>query len=115
MIDAKERMVARTPDTNTARANAKTPAVQEAIARGGSNSPMTQTREGIAVETVHRVLAGTEGWSVHVGVPLAELNAPVSRSLRSVVWWNCCERGARYRARPGDSSGDCPTASYGST
>ena len=34
------------------------------------------------VETVHRVLAGTEGWSVHVGVPVAELNAPVSRSLR---------------------------------
>ena len=42
----------------------------------------TQTREGMDVETVHRVLAGTEGWSVHVGVPLAELNAPVSRSLR---------------------------------
>ena len=82
VIDAKERMVARTPDTNTARANAKTPAVQEAIARGGSNSRNTKTREGMDVETVHRVLAGTEGWSVHVGVPLAELNAPVSRSLR---------------------------------
>ena len=82
VIDAKERMVARTPDTSTARANAKTPAVQEAIARGGSNSRNTKTREGMDVETVHRVLAGTEGWSVHVGVPLAELNAPVSRSLR---------------------------------
>jgi two-component system sensor histidine kinase UhpB len=82
VIDAKEKMVARTPDTKTGSADTKTPAVQEAIARGGSNSLRTQTREGMDVETVHRVLAGTEGWSVHVGVPLAELNAPVSRSLR---------------------------------
>ena len=52
------------------------------MARGGSNSARTQTREGIDVETVHRVLAGTEGWSVHVGVPVSQLNAPVSRSLR---------------------------------
>ena len=82
VIDAKKKVVARTPDTNTASADTKTPAVQEAIARGGSNSLRTQTREGMDVETVHRVLAGTEGWSVHVGVPVAELNAPVSRSLR---------------------------------
>ena len=82
VIDAKQRMVARTPDTQAASADAKTPAVQEAIARGGSNSLKTQTREGMDVETVHRVLAGTEGWSVNVGVPVAELNAPVSRSLR---------------------------------
>ena len=82
VIDAKEKIVARTPDTKAANADAKTPAVQEAIARGSSNSLRTQTREGIDVETVHRVLAGTEGWSVHVGVPVAELNAPVSRSLR---------------------------------
>ncbi|WP_291846409.1 ATP-binding protein [Bradyrhizobium sp.] len=80
VIDAKERMVARTPDTKSANADAKTPAVQEAIARGGSRR--TQTREGVDVETIHRVLAGTEGWSVNVGVPLAELNAPVFRSLR---------------------------------
>ena len=82
VIDAKEKIVARTPDTKTAKAGATTPAVQEAMARGGSNSARTQTREGIDVETVHRVLAGTEGWSVHVGVPVSELNAPVSRSLR---------------------------------
>lgn len=82
VIDAKEKIVARTPDTKVARAVATTPAVQEAMARGGSTSPRTQTREGIDVETVHRVLAGTDGWSVHVGVPASELNAPVSRSLR---------------------------------
>jgi len=82
VIDAKEKIVARTPDTRIAKAGATTPAVQEAMARGGSNSPRTQTREGIDVETVHRVLTGTDGWSVHVGVPVSELNAPVSRSLR---------------------------------
>jgi len=82
VIDAREKIVARTPDTRTASASATTPAVQEAIAKGGSNSQRTQTREGVDVETVHRVLAGTEGWSVHVGVPVSELNAPVSRSLR---------------------------------
>ena len=85
VIDAKDEIVARTPDGKAISASAKTPAVQEAIARGGSNSLRTQTREGMDVETVHRALAGTEGWSVHVGVPLAELNAPVSRSLQLLV------------------------------
>jgi signal transduction histidine kinase len=82
VIDAKEKIVARTPEVKVAKAVATTPAVQEAMARGGSNSARTQTREGVDVETVHRVLAGTDGWSVHVGVPVSELNAPVSRSLR---------------------------------
>lgn len=82
VVDAREKIVARTPDTRAASASASTPAVQEAMARGGSNALRTQTQEGIDVETVHRVLAGTEGWSVHVGVPVADLNAPVSRSLR---------------------------------
>jgi len=82
VIDAKEKIVARTPDTTTPRAVATTPAVQEAIARVGSNSPRTQTREGVDVETIHSELDGTDGWSVHVGVPVSELNAPVSRSLR---------------------------------
>jgi len=81
LVDAKDNIVARTPDTKAAKAGAPTPSVQDAMARG-SNAPRTQTREGIDVETVHRVLAGTEGWSVHVGVPVSELNAPVSRSLR---------------------------------
>ncbi|UPJ51319.1 histidine kinase [Bradyrhizobium sp. 200] len=85
VIDAKDEIVARTPDSRAVSASAKTPAVQEAIARGGSNSLRTQTREGMDVETVHRALAGTEGWSVHVGVPVAELNAPVSRSLQLLV------------------------------
>lgn len=82
VIDAKEKIVARTPEVKAAKAVATTPAVQDAMARGGSNSARTQTREGVDVETVHRVLAGTDGWSVHVGVPVSELNAPVSRSLR---------------------------------
>ena len=85
VVDAKEKIVARTPDTKMTKAGVTTPAVQEAMARGGSNSPRTETREGVAVETVHRVLTGTEGWSVHVGVPVTELNAPVSRSLRLLV------------------------------
>jgi two-component system sensor histidine kinase UhpB len=85
VIDAKDEIVARTPDAQAVSASAKTPAVQEAIARGGSNSLRTRTSEGMDVETVHRALAGTEGWSVHVGVPVAELNAPVSRSLQLLV------------------------------
>jgi signal transduction histidine kinase len=79
VIDAREKIVARTPDTKPA--DTRTPAVQEAMARSGTNAVRAQTREGVDVETVHRTLAGTEGWSVHVGVPVSELNAPVSRSL----------------------------------
>ena len=85
VVDAKERIVARTPDNGFGSGDAKTPAVQEAIARGKSNSLRTKTSEGLDVETVHRALAGTEGWSVHVGVPVSELNAPVSRSLRLLI------------------------------
>ncbi|MDI1266875.1 MAG: cache domain-containing protein, partial [bacterium] len=85
VVDAREKIVARTPDTQKGSAVATTPAVQEAIARGGSNVVRTRTLEGIDVETIHRRLAGTEGWSVHVGVPLAELNAPVSRSLQLLI------------------------------
>ncbi|MGY3608399.1 MULTISPECIES: sensor histidine kinase [unclassified Bradyrhizobium] len=81
VVDAKERIVARTPNREIGSGDATTPAVQEAIARGKSNSLRTKTSEGLDVETVHRTLAGTDGWSVHVGVPLAELDAPVSRSL----------------------------------
>jgi signal transduction histidine kinase len=79
VVDAREKIVARTPDTKPA--DTRTPAVQEAMARG-ANAARTQTGEGVDVETVHRALAGTDGWSVHVGVPVSELNAPVSRSLR---------------------------------
>lgn len=81
VIDAKEQIVARSPNDQTAPAEARAPAVQEAIARGSSGSFQIRTREGVDVETLHRTLVGTDGWSVHVGIPASELNAPVSRSL----------------------------------
>jgi signal transduction histidine kinase len=85
VVDAKESIVARTPTKELASGNVTTPAVQEAIARGRPNSLRTRTTDGLDVETVHRALAGTEGWSVHVGVPTSELDAPVSRSLRLLI------------------------------
>jgi len=85
VVDAKEEIVARTPYKKEASGNAATPAVQEAIARGRSNSLRTLSTNGLNVETVHRELSGTDGWSVHVGVPVSELDAPVSRSLRLLV------------------------------
>jgi signal transduction histidine kinase len=81
VIDAKEQIVARSPNDQAAPAEARAPAVQEAIARGSSGSFQIRTREGVDVETLHRTLVGTDGWSVHVGIPASELNAPVSRSL----------------------------------
>ncbi len=42
-------------------------------------------------------LAGTEGWSVHVGVPVAELNAPVSRSLQLLVAGTAASVGSLSR------------------
>ena len=113
VIDAKEKIVARTPDTKTASAGATTPAVQEAMARGGSNSARTQTREGIDVETVHRVLAGTEGWSVHVGVPVSRTECSRIPLLAAVVWRHGRERWARHRPRAGDRPGNCPAAPHG--
>ena len=85
VVDAKEQIVARTPDKELASTSAKTPAVQEAIARGKSHSLHARTDEGVDVETMHLVMEGTEGWSVRVGVPVSELNAPVARSLRVLI------------------------------
>ena len=85
VVDAKEQIVARTPDKELASTSARTPAVQEAIARGKSHSLHARTDEGVDVETMHLVMAGTEGWSVRVGVPVSELNAPVARSLRVLI------------------------------
>ena len=85
VVDAKEQIVARTPDRPVAGGDATIPAIQEAIARGRPESVHAKTFEGLDVETIHRVLADTEGWSVHVGVPVSELNAPVSRSLRVLI------------------------------
>lgn len=84
VLDAKQQIVARTPDKELASGGG-TPAVQEAIARGRSQSLPARTNDGMDVETMNRVMAGTEGWSVHVGVPVSELNAPVSRSLRVLI------------------------------
>ena len=81
VIDAKEQIVARSPNDVAAPAEARAPAVQEAIARGSSGHFQIRTRQGLDVETLHRTLVGTDGWSVHVGIPASELNAPVSRSL----------------------------------
>ena len=85
VVDASENIVARTPYTEPAKGSPATPAVQEAIARGRSSSLSTLTTNGLNVETVHQELAGTNGWSVHVGVPVSDLNAPVSRSLRLLI------------------------------
>ena len=113
VIDAKEKIVARTPDAKTPRADATTPEVQEAIARGGSNRREPRPGKAWTLKPSIASSAGTEGWSVHVGVPVSELNAPVSRSVAAVVRRNGRERRARDRTRPGDRPRDCPAASHG--
>jgi signal transduction histidine kinase len=85
VVDANTAIVARSPDKEPAKGGAPTPVVQDAIARGRSNGSRVQTSSGLDVETVHHALAGTDGWSVHVGIPLAELDAPVARSLRLLI------------------------------
>ncbi len=85
VVDTKEQIVARSPNDAAAPAEARAPAVQEAIARGSSGSFQIRTRHGVDVETLHRTLVGTDGWSVHVGIPASELNAPVSRSLAMMI------------------------------
>lgn len=80
IIDANGRIVARTLKEDTEIGREVRPAVMEILALRSQGFYLGQTLEGVPVETVFRRLSLPEGWSVHLGIPAEELNAPVLTS-----------------------------------
>jgi two-component system, NarL family, sensor histidine kinase UhpB len=80
IVDADGNTIARTRAETEELGHPANPALQAAIRRAPQGFYTGPTLEGANVEVVYRTLQDTGGWSVHFGMPVAALNAPVSRS-----------------------------------
>lgn len=80
IVDAQGNTIARTRAEAEELGHPANAALQAAIRRAPQGFYTGSTLEGPDVEVVYRTLTETGGWSVHFGLPVATLNAPVSRS-----------------------------------
>ncbi|MGV7030582.1 sensor histidine kinase [Methylobacterium symbioticum] len=80
IVDANGNTIARTRAEAEELGHPANSALQAAIRRAPQGFYTGPTPEGSNVEVVYRTLEDTGGWSVHFGMPVATLNAPVSRS-----------------------------------
>ncbi|MET3787212.1 ATP-binding protein [Methylobacterium radiotolerans] len=81
IVDAEGNTIARTrAEVEELGHHPANPALQAAIRHAPNGFYTGPTLEGANVEVVYRTLKHTGGWSVHFGMPVATLNAPVSRS-----------------------------------
>jgi two-component system sensor histidine kinase UhpB len=80
IVDAQGNTIARTRAEAEELGHPANAALRAAIRRAPQGFYTGSTLEGPDVEVVYRTLKETGGWSVHFGLPVATLNAPVSRS-----------------------------------
>ncbi|MGT2485391.1 hypothetical protein ACU4GA_03895 [Methylobacterium oryzae CBMB20] len=80
IVDAEGNTIARTRAEIEELGHPANPALQAAIRNAPNGFYTGPTLEGANVEVVYRTLKHTGGWSVHFGMPVATLNAPVARS-----------------------------------
>lgn len=80
IVDSDGNTIARTRAEAEELGHPANAALQAAIRRAPQGFYTGSTLEGSNVEVVYRTLKDTGGWSVHFGMPVAALNAPVSRS-----------------------------------
>lgn len=83
VVDASGHIVARTRAVAGDGADnpLASPTLRAAIAATPDGQLHGRTREGVAVETVYRSLAGSDGWVVAFGIPAELLEAPVRRAM----------------------------------
>jgi signal transduction histidine kinase len=81
VVDASGYVVARTLAEGAEMGQPASAAVRAAIDREPSGLYRGRTLEGVETETVFRELPGTDGWTVHFGIPSKVLWGPVQRSL----------------------------------
>jgi hypothetical protein len=80
IVDAAGNTIARTRAEAEELGHPASAALRAAIRRTPQGFYTGSTLEGPDVEVVYRTLNDMGGWSVHFGLPVATLNAPVSRS-----------------------------------
>jgi two-component system, NarL family, sensor histidine kinase UhpB len=80
IVDADGTTIARTRAEAEELGHPANAALQAAIRLSPDGFYTGPTLEGSNVEVVYRTLKDTGGWSVHFGMPVAALNAPVARS-----------------------------------
>ncbi|UHC19916.1 ATP-binding protein (plasmid) [Methylobacterium currus] len=80
IVDADGSTIARTRAEAEELGQPGDAALQAAIRRAPQGFYTGSTLEGSNIEVVYRTLKDTGGWSVHFGMPVAALNAPVARS-----------------------------------
>ncbi|MEH2520916.1 two-component system sensor histidine kinase UhpB [Bradyrhizobium sp. AZCC 1610] len=81
VVDAKGNIVARTIGEQFELGRPASQSVREAIAQGPEGAYIGTTLEGHQVDSIYKELPGTNGWSVHLGIPTDQLDAPVRRSV----------------------------------
>jgi signal transduction histidine kinase len=81
VVDASGKIVARTASEKFDVGSVASASVRNAIARGDAGFYRGISVEGVELESVYRTLHGTNGWTLHFGVPARSLDAPVSRSF----------------------------------
>lgn len=80
VVDAKGNIVARTIGDQFELGRPAAAAVRQAISEGSEGNYTGTTLEGTPVDSIFKELPGTSGWSVHLGIPTDQLDAPVRRS-----------------------------------
>ncbi|MGJ5181113.1 ATP-binding protein [Bradyrhizobium oligotrophicum] len=80
VVDAKGNIVARTIGEPFELGRPAGAAVRQAISEGSEGNYTATTPEGARVDSIFKELPGTSGWSVHLGIPTDQLDAPVRRS-----------------------------------
>ncbi|MBR0754290.1 ATP-binding protein [Bradyrhizobium jicamae] len=80
VVDGRGNIVARTIAEQFELGRPASASVREAIAEGSQGTYVGTTLEGAKVDSIYKELPGTGGWSVHLGIPTDQLDAPVRRS-----------------------------------
>ncbi|XUM21569.1 histidine kinase [Bradyrhizobium oligotrophicum S58] len=80
VVDAKGNIVARTTGEQFELGRPADAAVRQAISEGSEGNYTGTTLDGARVDSIFKELPGTSGWSVHLGIPTDQLDAPVRRS-----------------------------------
>lgn len=80
IVDGDGNTIARTRAEAEELGHPANPALRAAILRAPQGFYSGPSLEGPDIDVVYRTLENTGGWSVHFGMPVAALNAPVARS-----------------------------------
>jgi signal transduction histidine kinase len=80
VVDGRGNIVARSVGEQFELGRPASQSVRDAIARAPEGTYIGTTLEEDQLDSIYKELPGTSGWSVHLGIPTDQLDAPVRRS-----------------------------------